>query len=155
MLDKGGVCQTEITADNMGSWWFSKRDEFHYKISKILDAVLCECFTTVRVIIDSGWYKQCRVWAWYDCSRQTYVVIKSFHKFPKKITLDLTRRSYGPRQANLVLIAYASSEDSGEPAHSRSLARTFAARSCKKWVKWNLQTESQIPSPSEWLGMRS
>ena len=30
----------------------------------------------------------------------------------------------GPRQANLVLIAYASSEGSGEPAHPRSLART-------------------------------
>ena len=29
--------------------------------------------------------------------------------------------SYGPRQANLVLIAYASSEGSGEPAHPRSL----------------------------------
>ena len=44
---------------------------------------------------------------------------------------------------------------SGEPAHPRSLARTFAARSYKQWVKRNLQTESQIPSPSEWLGMRS
>ena len=64
-------------------------------------------------------------------------------------------RSIGPRQANLVLIAYASSEGSGEPAHPRSLARTFAARSYKQWVKRNLQTESQIPSPSEWLGMRS
>ena len=62
---------------------------------------------------------------------------------------------YGPRQANLVLIAYASSEGSGEPAHPRSLARTSAARSYKQWVKRNLQTESQIPSPSEWLGMRS
>ena len=62
---------------------------------------------------------------------------------------------YGPRQANLVLIAYASSEGSGEPAHPRSLARTFATRSYKQWVKRNLQTESQIPSPSEWLGMRS
>ena len=40
--------------------------------------------------------------------------------------------SYGPRQANLVLIAYASSEGSGEPAHQRSLARTFAARSYKQ-----------------------
>ena len=29
---------------------------------------------------------------------------------------------YGPRQANLVLITYASSEGSGEPAHPRSLA---------------------------------
>ena len=56
---------------------------------------------------------------------------------------------------NLVLIAYASSEGSGEPAHPRSLARTFAARSYKQWVKRNLQTESQIPSPSEWLRMRS
>ena len=63
--------------------------------------------------------------------------------------------SYGPRQANLVLIAYASSEGSGEPAHPRSLARTSAARSYKQWVKRNLQTESQIPGPSEWLGMRS
>ena len=61
----------------------------------------------------------------------------------------------GPRQANLLLIAYASSEGSGEPAHPRSLARTFAARSYKQWVKRNLQTESQIPGPSEWLGMRS
>ena len=61
----------------------------------------------------------------------------------------------GPRQANLVLTAYASSEGSGEPAHPRSLARTFAARSYKQWVKRNLQTESQSPGPSEWLGMRS
>ena len=37
----------------------------------------------------------------------------------------------------------------------RSLARTSAARSYKQWVKRNLQTESQIPGPSEWLGMRS
>ena len=62
--------------------------------------------------------------------------------------------TYGPRQANLVLIAYASSEGSGEPAHPRSLARTFAARSYKQWIKRNLQTESQIRGPSEWLGMR-
>ena len=38
----------------------------------------------------------------------------------------------GPRQANLVLIAYASSEGSGEPAHPRSLARTCAACSYKQ-----------------------
>ena len=59
-----------------------------------------------------------------------------------------------PRQANLVLIAYASSEGSGEPAHPRSLTRTSAARSYKQWVNRNLQTESQILGPSEWLGMR-
>ena len=40
--------------------------------------------------------------------------------------------SLGPRQANLLLIAYASSEGSGESAHPRSLARTFAARSYKQ-----------------------
>ena len=62
---------------------------------------------------------------------------------------------YGPRQANLVLIAYASSEGSGEPAHPRSLATTFAARSYKQWIKRNLQTESQITGLSEWMGMRS
>ena len=62
---------------------------------------------------------------------------------------------FGPRQANLLLITYASSEGSGEPAHPRSLARTSAARSYKQWVKRNLQTESQIHSPSEWLGMRN
>ena len=39
---------------------------------------------------------------------------------------------YEPRQANLVLIAYASSEGSGEPAHPRSLARTSATRSYKQ-----------------------
>ena len=62
----------------------------------------------------------------------------------------------GPRQANLVLIAYASSEGSGEPRQVQvNLARTSAARSYKQWVKRNLQTESQIPGPSEWLGMRS
>ena len=61
----------------------------------------------------------------------------------------------GPRQANLVLIAYASSEGSGEPAHLRSLARTSASRSYEQWVKRNIQTESQIPSPSARLGMRS
>ena len=70
-------------------------------------------------------------------------------------TIDIYQFTFGPRQANLVLIAYASSEGSGEPAHPRSLARTSAARSYKQWVKRNLQTESQIPGPSEWLGMRS
>ena len=62
---------------------------------------------------------------------------------------------YGPCQANLVLIAYASSEGSGEPAHPRSLARTFATSWYKQWVKRGLQAESQISGPSEWLGMHS
>ena len=61
----------------------------------------------------------------------------------------------GPCKANLVVIAFASSKGSGEPAHPRSLARTSAARSYKQWVKRNIQTENQIPGPSEWLGMHS
>ena len=52
---------------------------------------------------------------------------------------------YGPRQANLVLIAYASSEGSGEPAHPRSLARTFAARSYKQ-----CQEEPSDRKPDPW-----
>ena len=51
-----------------------------------------------------------------------------------KAAIVILRRAfqYGPRQANLVLIAYASSEGSGEPAHPRSLARTSATRSYKQ-----------------------
>ena len=49
----------------------------------------------------------------------------------KLVNKTLGENTIGPRQANLVLIAYASSEGSGEPAHPRSLARTFAARSYK------------------------
>ena len=72
-----------------------------------------------------------------------------------KWPLVWTTKVNGPRQANLVHMAYASSESSGEPAHPGSLARSFAACSYKQWVKRNLQTESQIPGPSECLGMRS
>ena len=67
----------------------------------------------------------------------------------------IKKNLFGPRQVNLVLIVCASSEGSGEPAHPRNLARTSAARSYKQWVKRTLQTESQIPGPSEWLGKRS
>ena len=38
-------------------------------------------------------------------------------------TYSTLYRTYGPRQANLVLIAYASSEGSGEPAQSRQNLR--------------------------------
>ena len=39
-----------------------------------------------------------------------------------------SNKTNGPRQANLVLIACASSEGSGETARMRRLAWTFAAR---------------------------
>ena len=90
----------------------------------------------------------------YDCkitcipAAQRYQV--AYRKFLRKLSFP-----YGPRHSNLVLIAYASSEGSGEPAHPRCLARTSAARSYKQRVKRNLQTESQIPGPFEWLDMRS
>ena len=88
--------------------------------------------------------------------KRTYILQKIFkHDTTSTENLSTKMLLYGPRQANLVLIAYGSSECSGEPAHPRSLARTFAARSYKQWIKRNLQTESQIPGPSEWLGMRS
>ena len=79
---------------------------------------------------------------------------KMLEELKWKVIFGWRKSLGGPRQANLVLIAYASSEGSGEPAHPRSLARTSAARSYKQWVKRYLQTESQIPGPSEWLGMR-
>ena len=40
--------------------------------------------------------------------------------------------AFGLHQVNLVLMAYANSEGSGEPAHPRSLARTSAAGSYKQ-----------------------
>ena len=55
-----------------------------------------------------------------------------FHPHEHPIFSHNSKLLYGPRQANLVLIAYASSEGSGEPAHPRSLARIFAARSYKQ-----------------------
>ena len=63
----------------------------------------------------------------------------------------------GPDHTAIIIWTASSecSEGSGEPAHPRSLARTSAARSNKQRVKRNLQTESQIPGPSEWLDMRS
>ena len=48
------------------------------------------------------------------------------------LTLKEKILKIGPRQANLVLIAYASSKGSGEPAHPSSLARTSTARSYKQ-----------------------
>ena len=51
------------------------------------------------------------------------ILISDLTLYPPKI---------GPRQANLILSDYASSEGSGEPTHPRSLARTSAARSYKQ-----------------------
>ena len=63
----------------------------------------------------------------------------------------LTSFMYGPGQANLVVTTYASSEGSGDPAPRQNLSCSLK----QARVKRNLQTESQIPGPSEWLGMSS
>ena len=51
----------------------------------------------------------------------------------------------GPRQANLVLIAYASSEGSGEPAHPRSQAVSKEEPSDRKPDPWPLWMAGHAP----------
>ena len=46
-------------------------------------------------------------------------------------------QTYGPRQANLVLIAYASSEGSGEPGHPRSESRGTFRQKAKSLAPLN------------------
>ena len=61
--------------------------------------------------------------------------------------IETLRKLIGPRQANLVLIAYESSEGSGKPAHPRGLARTSAARSYKEGVKRNFRQKARSLAP--------
>ena len=86
---------------------------------------------------------------WYFIGRSRAVLQVSFinHLFVRFVRLYVCLwhfsccffcvcfRWIGPRQANLVLMAYASSKGSGEPAHPRSLAWSSVARSYKQWVK--------------------
>ena len=74
----------------------------------------------------------------------------------------IRKASYGQRQANLVLMAYASSKGSGEPVHPGS--RACASRQCRQNLCCSLiQAVSQEepsdrkpdPWPSEGQGMRS
>ena len=58
-----------------------------------------------------------------------YLITRQLHQNPIIVNtqVEFSRPVLcGPCQANLVLIAYASSKGSGEPAHPRSLARTSA-----------------------------
>ena len=77
----------------------------------------------------------------FHLTTQDYVKLNDLSKVDEWVKMIIRKyfhaqyvipKPYGPRQANLLLIAYASSEGSGEPAHPRSLARTFAARSYKQ-----------------------
>ena len=56
----------------------------------------------------------------------TFFIVKISHFrafFQKNFWFDCPQEQNGPRQANLVLIVYASSEGSGEPAQSRQNLR--------------------------------
>ena len=74
----------------------------------------------------------------YDYNTPISILAPRMHNIKAKIKTKLINLnidktlSIGLRQANLVLIAYASSDGSGKPAHARSLARTSAARSYKQ-----------------------
>ena len=57
--------------------------------------------------------------------------------------LSIKVKIYGPRQANLVLIAYASSEGSGEPAQSRQNLRCSLIQGVS-------QEESSHRKPDPW-----
>ena len=132
---------------------YTIRHYFSWQGSNIRIFNGCEVQIENSVMRVSVWhYSTCQLMPHNYLEQRNFQVAPSNHYWLFSCIPSLT---IGPRQANLLLIAYASSEGSGEPAHPRSLARTFAARSYKQWVKRNLQTESQIPGPSEWLGMRS
>ena len=55
--------------------------------------------------------------------------------------------------AIMVLISQAISKGSGEPAHSRSLARAFAVRTHDIWKYTKGPTKSQTSRPTRWLRM--
>ena len=85
----------------------------------------------------------CVITFYHKCNNVKPIIFSRDAKFENFMRGFMARQDYftcfeqsrtlcGPRQANLVLIAYASSEGSGEPAHPRSLARTSAARSYKQ-----------------------
>ena len=115
------------------------------KLSLLFGFICCKCISLKIWFFWSG--------TWHENWNQFQLVI-NFTLW----LLECNRHSKENAKrfrTRLVLSDYASSEGSGVPAHPRSLARTSAARSYKQWVKRNVQTESQIPGPSEWLGMRS
>ena len=84
------------------------------------------------------------------CNEKLYVLWTNFHRVYANFYHDLLHALYswnGPHWTTLVLIAYASKEDSGEPAHPHSLARTYAARSLIQAVS---QEEHSNRKPDPW-----
>ena len=87
----------------------------------------------------------CQTWPWKEWD--SLLKSESWEVCPDQEQSDL-----GLCQANLVLIAYASSDGSGEPAHLRSLARTSAAHSYMQWVKTNPSDRKPDPWPLSMAG---
>ena len=73
-------------------------------------------------------------------------LMKASDKRPCNIKIRCNLMIFGPRQANLVLTGYASSEGSGEPAHPRSLARTSTARSSSE-LRGTLRQKAKSLAP--------
>ena len=110
---------------------------------------------------------------WSDCSSRSIIWSTLFAKtcLSKNIGLleqyqETTHHQYWSKLRKKSTQKWAASSKSGtyrlceqrrfrRACAPRSLARTSTVRSYKQWVKRNLQTESQIPSPYDRLGMRS
>ena len=120
-------------------WWYDDDDMIWYDDDNDDDDLM------MMIMMMIIWW-----WWWYDMIMIMMMMIWWWWWYDDDMMMMIWATS-----SEFVLIAYVSSEGSGEPAHLRSLVRTSAARLYRQWVKRNLQTESQIHSPSEWLGMRS
>ena len=102
----------------------------HFVFSKSSSSLLLHhlfFFTSSCIFLKSS--ALCLCWI---CGKVLISFISFFRQYVLSSSCSPLHLLFGPRQANLVLIAYASSEGSGEPAHPRSLARTFAVRSYKQ-----------------------
>ena len=73
-------------------------------------------------------------------------------KTGKVVTL-LVCKPNEPAHEIIVLITKATSEGSGEPAHSRSLARAFAVCAHQAWKQTKGPTKNLTSSPTGWLHM--
>ena len=71
-----------------------------------------------------------------------------------KLTVYIYQRLIEPAHEIMVLIIYATSEGSGEPAYQRSLAWAFAVRTHKVWKYTKGPTKTQTFSSTGWLRMR-
>ena len=99
----------------------------------------------------------------YDIMKEN--IHKNFRDTCRKIKDNLRKSSHHTREW-LALINWTASSEFGSyrlyeqrrfrrACASAQSRQNLRSRSYKQWIKRNLQTETQIPGPSEWLGMRS